>query len=211
LQAGGAGRPLPVILLAYAGELDSDVADGVAGVCPFPIKPSKLHDELISALDNDETVEPDVQLHQRAPDQSTAETLGQSHPLKILLTEDNLVNQKVAVRLLANMGYSADVAGNGREALTALERRQYDVVLMDVQMPEMDGIQATHEIRRSWKTEEQPRIVAMTAHAMAGDREKCLAEGMDDYISKPVHPEEMRDALLRCRPRRKGMEADVAA
>ena len=114
-------------------------------------------------------------------------------PLRILLAEDNCVNQMVAIQMLKRIGYSADVAGNGLEVLQALERQTYDVVLMDVQMPEMDGLEASQEIRRRWP--EGPRIIAITAYALEGDRERCLAAGMDDYISKPVVIEELRRIL----------------
>ena len=118
-------------------------------------------------------------------------------PLRILLAEDNAVNQKLALRLLAQLGYRADVAGNGLEVLDALARQRYDVVLMDVQMPELDGLAAAREIRRRWPRAGWPWIIAMTADAMQGDRERCLAAGMDDYVSKPVRTEELVAALGR--------------
>jgi CheY-like chemotaxis protein len=98
------------------------------------------------------------------------------------------------------MGYRADVAANGLEAIQALERQPYDVVLMDVQMPEMDGLEATREIRGRWPAAAQPRIIAMTANAMQGDREICLEAGMDDYVSKPIRVDELVQALARCQP-----------
>jgi PAS domain S-box-containing protein len=118
------------------------------------------------------------------------------HPLRILLVEDNAVNQKLALRLLAQMGYEADLAGNGIEAIEAVERQSYDVVLMDLQMPEMDGLEATRAIRAR-EPEAGPRIVAMTANAMDGDREACFAAGMDDYVSKPIRVAELVAALER--------------
>ena len=124
------------------------------------------------------------------------------HPLRILLAEDNVVNQKLALRLLAQMGYRADIAANGLEAIHAVERQTYDVVLMDVQMPELDGFEASREIVRRWPRERRPRIVAMTANAMQGDRELCEAAGMDDYVAKPVRVEELVAALERSAPRR---------
>ncbi len=117
--------------------------------------------------------------------------------LAILLAEDNVVNQKVALNILSHMGYHADVAANGREALEAIKRQPYDLILMDVQMPEMDGIEATMNIRAILPTERQPRIVAMTAHAMQGDRERCLEAGMDDYLSKPVQMDRLTDVLTQ--------------
>jgi len=119
---------------------------------------------------------------------------------QILLAEDNLVNQKVALRILEKLGYRADVAANGLEVLEALERQHYDMVLMDIQMPEMDGEEATRQIIDKYPGDERPRIVAMTAHAMDGDREHYLDAGMDDYVSKPVRVQELVDALERCQP-----------
>ncbi len=126
--------------------------------------------------------------------------LAEKQPLRILLAEDNIVNQKVAMRMLERMGYRADVAANGLEVLQTLERQAYDVIFMDVQMPEMDGVEATHWIRARWPTSHQPRVIAMTAHALKGDRERLLAAGMDDYISKPVRVDELVEALSRCAP-----------
>jgi signal transduction histidine kinase/ligand-binding sensor domain-containing protein/CheY-like chemotaxis protein/HPt (histidine-containing phosphotransfer) domain-containing protein len=120
-----------------------------------------------------------------------------SLPLRILVAEDNSVNQKVALLMLEQMGYSADVAGNGREVLDALRRQQYDLVLMDIQMPRMDGLEATRRIAREWPPESRPRIIAMTANALRSDREACLAAGMDDYLSKPILFEDLRAAILR--------------
>jgi PAS domain S-box-containing protein len=118
--------------------------------------------------------------------------------LSILLAEDNLVNQMVTQKMLNKLGYRADVAANGIEVLQALERRHYDVVLMDVQMPEMDGLEATQAIRQRWPDGERPSIIAMTASALKGDRDMCLAAGMDDYVSKPVKIEMLRAALVAC-------------
>jgi len=115
--------------------------------------------------------------------------------LRILLAEDNAVNQMVALRMLERLGYQADTAANGKEVLAALKRRSYDIVLMDVQMPEMDGLEAARLIRS--EKVDRPYIIAMTAHAMKGDREVCLEAGMNDYVSKPVRMEELRAAILR--------------
>ncbi len=117
------------------------------------------------------------------------------HPLRILLAEDNVVNQKLALRLLQQMGYRADLASNGIEAIECVERQTYDVVLMDVQMPEMDGLEASRPISGRWPASERPRIVAMTANAMQGDREMCIAAGMDDYLTKPIRVEQLVAAL----------------
>jgi CheY-like chemotaxis protein len=121
-------------------------------------------------------------------------------PLRILVAEDNPVNQLVALRLLERLGYAADVVGNGREVLERLEQAPYDVVLMDIQMPEMNGLEASRAICARWPAERRPRIIAMTAEAMREDRESCLAAGMDDYLVKPVRLEELALALGKQRP-----------
>ena len=132
---------------------------------------------------------------------------GSKHPLRILLAEDNAVNQKLALKLLSEMGYEADLAANGLEVLEAVERQQYDVVLMDVQMPEMDGLEATRRIVEGIPSERRPWIVAMTANAMDGDRERCIAAGMQDYLSKPIRVKELADALLTTPPSRRASTA----
>jgi CheY-like chemotaxis protein/HPt (histidine-containing phosphotransfer) domain-containing protein len=123
--------------------------------------------------------------------------LGQRLPLHILLAEDNMVNQKLALRLLERMGYRADLAANGLEVLEALQRQRYDVILMDVQMPEMDGLEASRAIREGWPAEQRPRIVAVTANAMQGDRKECLAAGMHDYLTKPIQINALQQVLER--------------
>jgi signal transduction histidine kinase/HPt (histidine-containing phosphotransfer) domain-containing protein len=125
--------------------------------------------------------------------------LARRHPLSLLLAEDHPVNREVMVGLLEHLGYEADLASNGREVLEALERQSYDVVLMDVQMPEMDGLEVTRRIRRL-AGRGQPRIIALTAHAMSGDRERCLAAGMDGYLSKPVQIAELQAVLAAASP-----------
>jgi signal transduction histidine kinase/ActR/RegA family two-component response regulator len=131
------------------------------------------------------------------------------HPLRILLAEDNLVNQKLALRLLDQMGYAADVAVNGLKALQAVAAKRYDLVLMDVQMPEMDGLEASRRICAKLEPHERPRIVAMTANAMQGDREQCLAAGMDDYLTKPIRVDQLVAALARS-PSRQPLEDPAA-
>ncbi|MCP4654624.1 MAG: response regulator, partial [bacterium] len=125
--------------------------------------------------------------------------LGPRRGLRILLAEDNIVNQKVALLMLGGIGCRADLAANGLEVLEALDRESYDLVLMDVRMPEMDGIEATRRIRQRPK-DRQPYIIGLTAHAMEGDRDRCLAAGMDDYLSKPIRKDELRAALQGCFP-----------
>ena len=123
----------------------------------------------------------------------------QSRPLRILLAEDNAVNQRVAILLLAKLGYRADVAANGIEVLNALKRRRYDVILMDVQMPQMDGLEASRRICREWP-DSRPRIIAITADSMEEDRQACLKAGMDDYLSKPIRLPNLALALDNCPP-----------
>jgi CheY-like chemotaxis protein len=118
-----------------------------------------------------------------------SDTFSKEHPLNILVAEDNPVNQKLAERVLSKLGYAPDMAVNGNEVLSSMSRKNYDIILMDVQMPEMDGLEATRQIRNLSGT--QPVIIAMTANAMQGDREMCLAAGMDDYISKPIKLENL--------------------
>jgi len=123
--------------------------------------------------------------------------LGDTHPLHILLVEDNPVNQKVALRFLERLGYQADAVANGHEAVHALENRAYQLVFMDLQMPEMDGFEAARAIRKRLPAERQPRIIALTANALQGDRDACLAAGMDDFITKPVKLADMAASLRR--------------
>jgi CheY-like chemotaxis protein len=118
-----------------------------------------------------------------------------NHVLRILLAEDNSVNQMVMLKMLNKLGYHADVAANGIDVLRSLELQPYDLILMDVQMPEMDGFEAARAIRKLRTSADQPKIIAITAYALKGDREKCLDAGMDDYISKPVKMKELKAVL----------------
>jgi CheY-like chemotaxis protein len=128
--------------------------------------------------------------------------MAKRHPLRILLAEDNLVNQKVALRFLQQFGYRADIASNGKETLQSVARQLYDVILMDVQMPEMDGLEATRQIVSRWpEKNDRPYIIAMTADAAQGDREMCLAAGMDEYLAKPIRVAELREVLEKVKYR----------
>ena len=195
------GRRLPLILLSSLGGHGQEMpADLFAASLAKPIRPSALFEALAGVLAARPQAVPSVAASRPALDPEMAAR----HPLRILLAEDNAVNQKLALRLLSQMGYRADVAANGIEAIQALERQKYDVILMDVQMPEMDGLEATRQIcARSRASDagaagERPRIIAMTANAMQGDRELCLEAGMDDYLSKPIRVGELVAALERC-------------
>jgi CheY-like chemotaxis protein len=188
---------LPLIMLTSLGRRDIDTQEvEFAAFLHKPIKPSQLYNALISIFAE--------QKQARLVPKPTEATgiqfdalLGQQLPLRILLAEDNTVNQKLALRLLERMGYRADVTANGLEVLEALQRQSYDVILMDVQMPEMDGLEASSAIHEGWIAEQRPRIVAMTANAMQGDREECLAAGMDDYLTKPIQVKALQEALER--------------
>ena len=122
------------------------------------------------------------------------------HPLRILLAEDSLVNIKIVLWFLRKLGYRADVAFNGIEVIDALKRRSYDVVLMDAEMPEMDGRQATMLIRKDFPSDQQPNFIAMTANEQHGDREEYLSLGMNDYIAKPIKMEDIIRALMASKP-----------
>ncbi len=190
-------RQLPVVLLSALGRRDA-AAEKItpAAYLTKPIKPSHLLDTLLEVCAQQPPMHTTSSQQVRAP---TSAELAERSPLRILLAEDNAVNQKLALRLLAQLGYRADVAGNGLEVITALERQTYDIVLMDVQMPELDGLEATRRIRAHWIQPAGPHIIAMTANAMEGDREACLAAGMDDYVSKPIRVHDLLAALQRSR------------
>ena len=134
------------------------------------------------------------------PRLSVTTQFAQQHPLQILLAEDHLVNQKLMIMILQQLGYQIDVVNNGLEVLDAQRKKPYDVILMDVQMPEMDGITATQQICQTWAPGDRPYIVAMTANAMRDDRQRCLESGMDDYITKPVCLEALMQVLSKCQP-----------
>ena len=189
---------LPLIMLTSLGRREVKAgADEFAAFLSKPLKPSHLFDAMVSIF----TGQPIRVRTREAREEAQFDTqMGQHWPLRILLAEDNTTNQKLALHILARLGYQADVAANGLESLAALERQLYDVVLMDVQMPEMDGLEATRHIRRDLPGARQPHVVAMTANAMQGDREKCLAAGMDDYVSKPIRIEALVEALSKSRP-----------
>jgi signal transduction histidine kinase/DNA-binding response OmpR family regulator/HPt (histidine-containing phosphotransfer) domain-containing protein len=191
------GRMLPLILLSTLdrSEPASDLLFQFTWVLTKPLKQAQLYNALLQALGAPAPISAPT-----ATGLSLHRDLGARHPLRILVADDNVVNQKVALHLLEKMGYRADVAGNGLEVLSALNRQTYDVVLLDVQMPEMDGLTAAQEICQTWPADARPRLVAMTANAMQGDREACLRAGMDDYISKPVRTSELVEALLQCHP-----------
>ena len=189
---------LPLILLTSLGWHEGDAhASLLAAHLRKPVKPSHLYNVLTEIFDRQNGDRQNM--HKITAVQSQFDShMAERHPLRILLAEDNLINQKVALGMLQRLGYRADVTANGLEAVAALRRQPYDVVLMDVQMPEMDGVTATQRIRENGAPEQQPRIIAVTAHALKEDRELYLSQGMDDYISKPIRMKELVQALNRC-------------
>ena len=192
----GIAPELPLVLFTSLGnrELAADDADLFAAHLAKPVRSSQLFDALVGAFAGSGRIEMATHVDQQLVlDPATASR----YPLRILLAEDNVVNQKLALRLLERMGYRADVASNGFEAVESVARQPYDVVLMDVQMPEIDGLEASRRITGSNPTGDRPTIVAMTANAMEGDREMCLAAGMDDYVTKPIRVAELAEALRR--------------
>ena len=197
-----AHRQLPLLLLSSVrlrGDDARPALAGIAGLVHKPIRPAQLLDALGRALN--------VQLHHepKAPANPLLNgELARRIPLRLLLADDNLINQKVGQSLLQKLGYRADLANNGLEVLSALERRAYDLVFLDMQMPEMDGLETTRQICARWPVEKRPCLIAMTGNALLGDREKCLAAGMDDYITKPVRVAELQQALERWGPARAG-------
>jgi CheY-like chemotaxis protein/HPt (histidine-containing phosphotransfer) domain-containing protein len=191
---------LPLVLLTsmtLRPETEEASRSLFAACLTKPIRQSQLHDTLLQVLGAPKRARRRIESRTRL-DSALATRL----PMRLLLADDNIVNQKVAIRLFDQMGYHLDLAGDGVEALDAVQRRNYDMIFMDVQMPEVDGLEATRRIRTFEQETSRRRsiIVAMTASAMSGDREKCLAAGMDDYLSKPVRPEAVQSALERWGP-----------
>lgn len=192
---------LPLVLFSSLGMREVDMQEGLFQAClAKPLRQSSLFDTLVTILGTGP--EPDAASEPRGKPSVDVQMAGR-HPLRILLAEDNLVNQKLAIRLLEQMGYRADLASNGAEALESVARQTYDLVLMDVQMPEMDGLEASRRINTAYPSS-RPRIVAMTANAMQGDREMCLEAGMDDYVAKPIRVEQLVEALRQTPQRKRG-------
>ncbi|MGF1515317.1 MAG: response regulator [Elainellaceae cyanobacterium] len=192
---------LPLIMLTSIGQTLMPLADedvDFADVLTKPIKQSQLQNVIVEALGQGL-----IRVQRGGPIGEITEgltldaTMAQRLPLRILVAEDNLVNQQLMLLWLGKLGYRADMVGNGLEVLEAIARQTYDVVLMDVHMPEMDGLTAARTIRQTYDPASQPRIIAVTADAIVGDREKCLVAGMDDYISKPIRMNELVAVLRR--------------
>ncbi len=201
-------KNLPLILLSSAAQMhDRDDPRWLHFAARFnkPVKFIPLRDALLTALGHTRSAHAgsahDAPAAAATASKTRVQRLADELPLRILLTEDNVVNQKVASRFLELMGYRCDIAANGREAVECATRQPYDVILMDVQMPEMDGYTATKLINERTTPETRPQIIALTAHASVQDRELCLSNGMDDYLTKPVVPavlaQKLRDAAAR--------------
>ncbi len=196
-------KNLPLVMLSSVGKLSFEEIGGRASFAAFlskPIKQSQLYEVLVSVLASQPV---SVKVEKREHQPLFDRRLGSELPLRILVVEDVAVNQKVAVLSLERLGYRADVANNGIEALEGVRRQHYDLIFMDVQMPEMDGLEATRRICKMFDRSRRPWIIAMTAHAMEGDREECLEAGMNDYISKPVRAEALTKALFRYQEQKK--------
>ena len=211
-QPRGADMPLIMATASTSAATEQKATDaGFAAFLNKPIKQTHLIETLTHLVSHRVQNQP-IQVQSRRQQKSSIDgSLAQRHPLKILIAEDNLVNQQLAIQFLQRMGYRADVVGNGQEALQALARQSYDVVLMDVQMPEMDGLSATRAICDRYSVAERPYIIAMTANAMQGDRDRCLAAGMNDYVSKPIHVPQLVDALSKCPSQAKPTVLETAA
>jgi CheY-like chemotaxis protein/HPt (histidine-containing phosphotransfer) domain-containing protein len=198
---------LPLVMLSSKGKQTLEVKQIAPEFTAFVHKPVhhyQLHNTLLQIVRGVWYIRADLEetitSYSRSPTRNLPtidSQIPENIPLKILLVEDVLVNQKIALKMLERFGYRADVANNGCEALETLQKQLYDVVFMDVQMPEMDGLEATRRIRAELCHSSQPRIIAMTAHARLEDRQECLIAGMDDYITKPITPEALLAVLKK--------------
>ncbi len=187
VRKGSGNSNLPVVICGPLGSLHA--GSGVSGKVLSQLKPCKLANTKRNLMESVGLAEETVKKTEK-----TSDKLGERMPMSILLAEDNIVNQKVATRLFKKFGYKIEVANNGLEAIKALQQSSYDLVFMDIQMPEMDGLEATRQIIAKWG-DARPRIVALTANAMREDKEKCYEAGMDDYLTKPFKPIELEEAI----------------
>jgi CheY-like chemotaxis protein len=187
-------KDLPLILLTSLGRYDDvDASRSLfTTMITKPVKQSQLFDAMLASLSS-ETITSKEGIVHTTVDRHLSERL----PLRILVAEDNPINLRLTVRILEQMGYRPDVAANGLEVLDALDRQHYDIVFMDIQMPEMDGLEATSHIRSTMPQDAGPVIIAVTANAMTEDRQRCIDAGMNDYLSKPVRLNDVQDMLLR--------------
>jgi len=187
---------LPLVLLSSLGYHENQPGGSRFSAClTKPVKPSLLYDCLTRLVTHQLNSIPRPVTKPRFNRE-----IGSQHPLRLLVAEDNEINQKLVTSILSRLGYQPEIANNGLEALRILHEKPFDVVLMDVQMPEMDGETATVHIRQDFPPTQQPRVIAMTANALPGDRERYLAAGMDDYLSKPIRIDELVRVLLESQP-----------
>jgi len=183
---------VPIILLSSLGDEHKEAYHLFSAVLTKPIKQQQLYNHVINSLGKKRK---SSLTHVQPLQKVITSAIAEVSPLHILAAEDNLVNQKIIIYMLAKLGYTVDIVQNGREAVSAAGSKKYDIILMDVQMPEMDGLEATRIIRRNQGDDHKFFIVAMTANAMQGDREECIAAGMDDYISKPISLDDLTNML----------------
>jgi PAS domain S-box-containing protein len=191
---------LPVIMLSSAGidERDKETYDTLFNAyAAKPIKQSQLYELMVSIFAETSDLQTIKSKSEQPEPPVKAEKLVFNYPVKILVAEDNAINQKLIVKILNQLGYRPDVASNGLEVIDHLNKQRYDIIFMDVQMPEMDGLEATKYILQYWKNSERPIIIAMTANVMHGDKERCLNAGMDDYISKPIISNDVRNIIVK--------------
>jgi signal transduction histidine kinase/HPt (histidine-containing phosphotransfer) domain-containing protein len=193
IRANPNGASAALILLTSVRLRGDDIRPAKVGISVYvhkPIRPAPLLDSMYRALSLQ------LQQEKKAPVSPALDTnFAARFPLRLLLADDNAINKKVGLSVLQKLGYRADVASNGLEVLKLVEQKSYDIILLDVQMPEMDGLEAARAICKRWPETKRPRMIAMTGNAFLGDREKCLEAGMDDYISKPVRVGELQAAL----------------
>jgi len=189
-QLLGAAAP-PLILMSTLSRPAAGTAETFAASLTKPVRASRLYNAV------SELLAPEPSLTGPVSDNMSAPRLAERHPLRVLVAEDNLVNQKIALLMLERLGYRADLVANGLEAVNAVRHVPYDVVLMDLQMPELDGLDATRQILAEHPVGRRPRIVALTANAFEDDRIECLAAGMADHLSKPLQKDKLENALLR--------------
>jgi len=197
-----------LVMMTSLDRREDAAAMSAAGLDAYLTKPVK-HAQLCEALSKVIGSEPSYHPHAGASKPAQAEAAPCANGMRVLIAEDNIVNQKVAAGQVRKLGCYVDVVANGREALDALEAAEYDLVLMDCQMPELDGYEATAQLRLMEGDGRRTPVVAMTAHAIEGDREKCMAAGMDDYLSKPVHFEDLSAVVKRLRPKRSEQEPAI--
>ena len=201
-----------LVIMHTVGRRGSSVSwseAGISGYVTKPVKQSALFDAIMDALSTPTAPRLGLKAAKKQTFKTTAElsrlmlrpaTVPRLSSCRVLIAEDNMVNQKVALKQLLNLGFRADAVANGREVLEALARIPYKVVFMDCQMPEMDGYEATKIIRSRAGDANKVTVIAMTANALDGDRDSCLAAGMDDYLSKPVKQDELERVLRRWVP-----------